>query len=515
MIGLALGLALAVELPQLDPLQLVRVDDPDHPDALARSAHGAVLSAPPETGDWRWETVPQTDGWPARVALEAVNADLWHAAGFRGQGARVAVFDIQWFGSEVDPTILGEVTTADCWAHPSCDLAMDNFRARFGFEEGTHGYACAQIVHDLAPEAELFAVRVNGFLTFESAVDWAIRNDIDVISMSMSFFNGSFYDGSGQFEPVMRRLEQAGVLLVTSAGNYAGEHWDGAWRDGDADGRLDFDGSNGLDIVLSGTGRRTVFVNWNEHYRCGNSDLDAYVYSPDGDLVGRSEALQDPEGRQCSPVERVAAQVDEDGVYRLEVHQRRLVRSGLHIDVLATSGSIPRGVRTSSMADPAPDPWAFVVGAVRADGYLHNNIEGFSSLGPGRGPIPKPDIAGPDGLSAYAYGPQGFFGTSAATPAVAGTLALVMSRYPQLSAREASQRLKGWALTDNALPHDPRWGAGKARLPVPEATDTPCGRRPLWAGLFLPPVLWWRRRRSAFRPGPAHRRARPVRVPRR
>lgn len=473
----------------------MRVEDPDHPGALTRSATGAVLAEPPAEGvKWSWESVPRTDGWPAVEAIEALNADLWHEAGFRGQGVRVAVLDIQWFGAELDPDVLGPVTTADCFAHPSCEVPIDSFHARFGFEQGVHGFACAQTVHDLAPEAELFLVRVNGFTTLENAAAWAIRNDIDILSISMSFFNSSFYDGTGNFADVLEDLEVHDILMVTSSGNYAREHWMGPWRDVDQDGWFDFDGTGELPVSLN-AGRRTIYVNWDEHYRCGETDLDAYVYDRDGNLVGRSEGRQRLDGDNCSPVERVTAQVEESGEHYLRVRAKRAVASNLEVDVLVAQGSVVNPMPATSMADPAAHPFAFTVGAVNVDGYLDNDVQGFSSQGPARSGALKPDIAGPDGLSVSAYGASGFFGTSAATPAVAGALALVMSRYPELTPRQASQRLTRWALSDSPDSWDPRWGAGKVRLPVVEPAASVCGRRPMWAGLLLPPVLLLRRRR--------------------
>ncbi|MCB9664404.1 MAG: S8 family serine peptidase [Alphaproteobacteria bacterium] len=506
-----------------DPPELVRVDDPNHPGALVRTGEAALLAAPPTDGTpWSYETLAVPDGWTDELGSAALNADLWHARGWRGQGVRVAVFDIQWEQATLDPLMLGEVQTADCVAHRSCALPLDSVAPTFGYEVGAHGVACADTVHDLAPEAELFAVRVNGVTTFASAAEWAIREGIDVISMSMSFFNDSFYDGTGPFTAVLQRLEAHDVLVVTSAGNYARAHWDGAWRDVDGDGRLDFDGSNGLELGVQPNGGRPLFVTWNEFNACGLSDLDAYVYAPDGLLVGRSERRQDDGERGCDPVERVAIQSRGPGVYRLEVVGHRVQAAHLQVDVLGTGGVVVVDpVVERSLADPAAHPLAFVVGAVRAEGYLGNDIEGFSSRGPSRAGVPKPDLAGPDGLSTSVFGARGFFGTSAATPAVAAAVALVMSRDPSLTPRQAAQRLQAWAWSeeDPLQVEDPRWGPGKARLPLPEALDAGgggCGRpegTPAWLLLLL---LSPRRRGAARRAscrstgGPARRGSGPA-----
>lgn len=496
--GTALSEGVLPPRPELPAL--VRVEDPDHPDALARSSTGAVLAEPPAQGAWSYEPLPVVDGAVVgQAAVEALNADRWHAAGHTGQGVRVAVFDLGWFGTEEDPRAVGELLTADCWQHPSCEVAMDTRRPRFGYEEGVHGFACAEVVRDVAPDVELFAVRVNGFTTFENAADWAIRHDIDIISMSMSFFNSSFYDGGGVFGPVMERLEAAGVLLVTSAGNSARQHWSGPWLDVDGDGRLDFDGDNALDLALPSGGRRTVFVTWDEFRTCGLSDLDAWILDPEGDVVGRSEDVQSSEGDRCSPVERVSGTIELDGTHQLVVHGERVSAAWLEVDVFTQAGAVVEPRPAYSMVDPAVHPFAFAVGAVRAQDYLLAGPEAFSSQGPARSGVLKPDLVGPNGLSVTAYGAEGFFGTSASTPAVAGAIALVMSRYPELTARQAADRLKGWAWGDGR--HDPALGWGKARLPDPDpASESGCGRGLLLAFGGLPLALWAVGRRSRRRP---------------
>jgi hypothetical protein len=511
------ALAAAMEpvegLIEVEAPVLYRVEDPDHPLAVARSLSGSVLEQPPAEGGWSYEPIPVLDGYPDKVALDVLNADLWHEAGYRGQGVRVAIFDLHWFGSQADPSVLGEVETADCWTHSSCEAPMDTERARFANEEGVHGYACAEIVREVAPEAEIFLVRVNGLTTFENAVQWAIRNDIDLISMSMSFFNSSFYDGTGSFMPPMDELAAAGVLLVTSAGNYAREHWSGPWRDVDGDGQMDFEGANHLEIDMTAGSRRTVYVNWDEHRRCGDSDLDAFIYDDAGNLVGASEEAQDrrdpestedPDKHRCSPVERVSAYVSETGRHRLVLRADRLVSAGLEVDIFTQNGTIVGARPEFSIADPSPHPWAYTVAAVRADGYLTNNVESFSSWGPVRSGAFKPDVAGPDGLTATAYGATGFFGTSAATPAVTGALALIMSRDRSLSPWEAGSRLRSWAWSEGSADYDPRWGAGKARLPVPDPVVGGCGGSRM-AGMFL--LLPWglRHRRRAPRRSDADR----------
>jgi len=483
--------AVGPEPPEPPPEGLFfRVEDPTFPGALATSHDGAVLDAPPPAGTpYSVEPLPHIDGWVDEVLLDVVGAPSWHAEGFRGQGVKVAIFDLQWGESTVDPSVLGDrVQTHDCWTHASCMVPMDPVVTRFGYEEGQHGYACAEAIHEIAPDAELHLVRVNGFTTLQNAVRWAVAHDIDVISMSMSFFNSSFYDGTGPFARVMEEAQAAGILFATSAGNYANQHWVGSYVDADADGRMDLEGNNRLEVQLNG-GRRTLYVNWNEFRSCGRSDLNAYLVGEDGTRYGASEDVQSPTADRCSPTERLVATVPRNGRYYLEVEGERVGATGLEVDVYVTSGAITRSMPEQSMPDPGVHPYAFTVGAVRADGYLTNNIESFSSQGPVRAPLFKPDIAGPDGLSGEAYGAVGFYGTSAATPSVAGVAALVLSRYPDMTPLEAGQYLKGWAWTDSTRTDDPRWGAGKVRLPQLGSEGRGCAASP-WAPLGVGVWVW-------------------------
>ncbi len=477
------------------PADLVRVEDPDYPGALARTDRYSLLSAPPVVGvPWQWETMAVPDGWPGDAGLSVTNADLWHARGWRGQGVKVAMFDLQWYGAELDPGVLGDVTTADCWSHPSCELPMDLTVARNGYESGIHGFACADVVRDIAPDVDLYLVRVSGYSTFASAVDWAIRHDIQVVSLSMSFFNESFYDGTGPFERLVAKMAAHHILLVASSGNYQKQHWSGPYVDADQDGRLDFDGSNRLPVQF-GAGRKGMYINWDEHWSCGGSDLDARIVGADGTIYGDATVRQSKTADSCSPVEHLGAEIPTDGTYYLEILGMRVQGTNLEVDVFTTSGSIPGGVKEDSLTDPGSSPLAFTVAAVRASNYLTNDVEGFSSWGPGRADTPKPDIAGPDGLSTEAYGGGAFFGTSASTPAVAATVALVLSRYPDLTPQEAATKLQGWAWNPENIPDDPRWGAGKVRLPDPDAeAPTGCGSSQGWMGLILPSLGWFRRR---------------------
>ena len=93
----------------------------------------------------------------------------------------------------------------------------------------------------------------------------------------------------------------------------------------------------------------------------------------------------------------------------------------------------------------------------------------------------------PNRLNTRAYGPGAFAGTSASAPVVAGLLALIRSRYPDQSNREAYETLRAWAWEDLSNAPDDRLGAGRVRLPRPDATGASCStsHEAAWALLLL------------------------------
>ncbi|MCB9780091.1 MAG: S8 family serine peptidase [Alphaproteobacteria bacterium] len=525
------------DLPvEVGPFDLIRVEGADRPGALASSATHSVVAEVPAEGAWWVEEPPVVDRveedelapddappvpddvtldagaelegvgtWRAWDADAAVNASAWHAQGVDGSypdGSRVkvAIFDVQWENAELHAAELGDVETHDCWAHRSCEVPIDTLRPRYSFEAGSHGVACAELIRDLAPGVELHLVRVNGVVTMDNAVDWAIREGIDVVSMSMSFFNNSFYDGSGPVADLMDRLQAGGVLMVTSAGNYAEEHWRGPYQDRDGDGVHEFfDDRRTLPIYLR-AGTRSLALSWDEFHDCGRNDFDAYMYDADGRVVGRAERDQPDAGGSCEPVERLTVTAEETGWYYLDLVKVHGPGDVL-IDVMARGGDTYRPVAASSLTDPGSHPAVLTVGAVRAEGYATNPPEAFSSHGPTTAGHPKPDLAGPDGVTTSVYGPMNFYGTSASTPVVAATVALLMSAEPGITPFEAADRLQGHLIDEGRAwqEQDEGLGRGKVRLRDPDAVPSSC-----WGpgvGAFLLPLVWplaaLRRRRDA------------------
>ncbi|GAB4579311.1 MAG: hypothetical protein Fur0022_20490 [Anaerolineales bacterium] len=152
--------------------------------------------------------------------LEGITRD-WAWGGSRGQGIKVAVIDS---GIEHDhPALKGFVQGGVAIEYDP--TAEDHIRYTpepapqdiFG-----HGTACAAIIHALAPEAELYSVRVLGrdgkgrSLQFAAGIDWAVENGMDVINMSLSSSSEEYY---ALFHQLADEAFFRGVALVSAVNN--------------------------------------------------------------------------------------------------------------------------------------------------------------------------------------------------------------------------------------------------------------------------------------------------------
>lgn len=122
--------------------------------------------------------------------LSGITAE-WAWGGSTGKGVRVAVIDS---GIEYDhPAVAGAVRDGvvveyDEQAEYSHRIEPEPFPQ----DMSGHGTACAGIIHAIAPEADLYSVRVLGRdmrgrgIQFAAGLDWAIDHDMQVVNMSLS-----------------------------------------------------------------------------------------------------------------------------------------------------------------------------------------------------------------------------------------------------------------------------------------------------------------------------------------
>ena len=376
--------------------------------------------------------------------------------GVRGQGVKVAVIDVGFKGAD---ELLGDMP-ARWWYH---DYTGEGIYAG----ESVHGTACAEIIHDMSQQAELYLYKVDDLVDLENAKDRCIRNGIDIINHSIGWFGTGIGDGRGIACDIVNDAADNGILWVNSAGNDAQSHYYGFWSDQDSDGWHNFDGEyEVLSFEAEEGGEISVFLTWND-WPTSQQDYDLYLnfVNSSGDLetVASSLNLQGVSGG--TPVESIEYKAERSGEYGISVRSwdarpRRLKIWSLNHDFEEFA------VAENSIGSPADARGAMSVGAVQYDYYDLGWVANYSSRGPTTDGRIKPDLVAPTGVSTVSYGPELYGGTSAAAPHVAGAAALIKSANPSYS------RTQLWdALVDATVDIGPRGrdndsGYGKLVLPI-------------------------------------------------
>ncbi|MGE5224916.1 MAG: S8 family serine peptidase [Omnitrophica WOR_2 bacterium] len=158
------------------------------------------------------------------IAIRGPLADItreWAWGGSAGRGVQVAVVDS---GIEAGHPALegcvraGVVVEYDERAESRVRIEPDEPLA----DLSGHGTACAGIIHSIAPEAELYSVRVLGrnmsgkAFQFAGGLRWAIDNGMRVINLSLSTAREEYF---GLFHRLADDAYFKNVILVSAVNN--------------------------------------------------------------------------------------------------------------------------------------------------------------------------------------------------------------------------------------------------------------------------------------------------------
>ena len=167
---------------------------------------------------WSWQFAPdQIRQLPAVPDLEDITPE-WAWGGSTGAGVRVGMIDS---GIEnTHPAIGGRVRgyvaiTQDRSGelHHSEELHLDSFG---------HGTGVADIIRRLAPDCELYSIKVLGAMlsgqssAFLAGLKWAIEHDMQVVNMSLGSSNQDYF---ALFHELTDQAYFKNMVLVTAAHN--------------------------------------------------------------------------------------------------------------------------------------------------------------------------------------------------------------------------------------------------------------------------------------------------------
>jgi subtilisin family serine protease len=384
------------------------------------------------------------------------------------------------------------------------------------------GRAMAELIHDLAPGAELsFHTALGGEAAFADGIDRLAACGADVIVDDIIYFVEPIFQ-DGPVAAAAARAVRAGRPYFSAAGNNGTFGIDDTYRDAlpGETGELgrdfhDFGGGVLARFVLPPGCDVDLVLQWNEPFdgfqgAGAVSDLDLYAFACSGNTCNELTSSVDAQG--CSlgnalsggdPLEVASLVNDGDAPSEVFVAVNRVCGADSRFRIV-TFGSCDLG---SYQFDPVIFDGPQVFGHAAAEGVVavaavpffeidsggsalapggQIDVERFSSLG---GDLPiffdpeggslgaqpvlrrKPEIAAPDGTNTTFFTPGGdlgfdddrapnFFGTSAAAPHAAAVAALILERNPTLTPAEVTALLQSSATDIAAAGVDDRAGTG-------------------------------------------------------
>ena len=361
------------------------------------------------------------------VAL--IRAPENHAADAKGQGVKVAVIDGGFKGA---------------------DKLRDDIPARRWFRDYTHtgiyagtnahGTACAEIVHDVAPEAELYLYKVVDIVDLENAKDRCIQNGVAIVNYSATWVGEGFGDGRGIICDIVNDAADNGILWVNAVGNYAQKHYAGFWHDSDDDNRHNFaDDDDMVSFVAEIGDVIRVTLTWDD-WPITTADYDLYLYRQDasGNIKEVSKST-DVQGDGGAPVEFIEYFAVQEGTYGISV-----VRVGeaepKELRVWSWLHDIEYPIPAGSLGIPSDARGALSVGAIHHGQWdLGIQWQDTSSRGPTADGRIKPDLVAPSDVTTASYGAYRLFGGTSAADS------------PRGWCRRSAQIGQSWALARRSV----------------------------------------------------------------
>jgi subtilisin family serine protease len=385
------------------------------------------------------------------VALTGAN-DM-HALSLTGIGVTVGVIDLGF----------DSLSAAQSSGELPANLTATDYTG-YGIGGTNHGTQVAQIVHDMAPGAQLRLAKIRTDLELRQATEDMRAAGVRVIVHSVGWFGAAYYDGSGPLCDIVDAAGAAGVTWVNAMGNSRLKHYQATFTDADGDRRHEFQSGQNYNTVGLTTGKTATFVlNW-DNYPSSTVDYDLELYNgppgAGGVLVASSTNSQSGKGNEWDPYpyESLSYTPTQSGTHYIVV--RKVTANTPHLRLTLFSLDADLVVRTtaSSLLQPADCRGSVSVGATN----LNDQQESFSSEGPTKDGRDKPDLAAPNRVQTSLS--TSFAGTSAAAPHVAGAAALLLDQYPALDTDSLRALLMATANEVGAAGYDYRTGAGRLSL---------------------------------------------------
>ena len=342
------------------------------------------------------------------------------------------------------------------------------------------GTAMLEIIHDLAPGAELAVVAFDDASRAGARFDMMRRiNEVaeefgaDIVVQAPRFFQEPYFEDGVLAQHVAQHVAN-GVLYVIGAGDEAERHYEADFTPISVANLHDFGMAAGgasdttMDVRIEPGQTLTVWLQWAEPFGGASSDYDLVIRNErETRTLASGSNLQNGND---NPLEVAMFTNSTAEAITVKLLVRKLAGEDRRLEMFVLGG--PRieeyGVPAGSIFGVAAVPGVMAVGAVPAS--APDVIEPFSSRGPALIAIPerrerqKPDLVAVDAglVSASANASGQFVGGAAAAAHIAGIAALLRQALPTVTATELREALKAGADDLREAGPDDIFGAGLA-----------------------------------------------------
>ncbi len=344
-----------------------------------------------------------------------------------------------------------------------------NLNVLSNMQGGDEGTAMLEIVHDLAPGAELyFHDCSDNVVGFNNAVDELVSNGCEIICDDISWIAEPFFEDGVVASHMASVIRNNNITYISSAGNSALRHYQGVYYN---------DGYNcnnkPLYVDIPPGGNIIIVLEWNDKFGSSGNDYDLYL----GDLASQEIIAwsENTQNGNDDPLEVIGGVNNGDstieGVFLVSNYRGLAASKTLEIYIYPGNGTLVyQDSLTSrdSIFGQTAIPDVISVGAI--DVPDQNQIAVYSSQGPVTISYPasetrkKPDLCGMAGIRITGAGgfSNPFYGTSAAAPHIAAIAALIMEQYPDKSSSEIRNILTSLSIDLGASGYDYVYGYGRA-----------------------------------------------------
>ncbi|MDR2066434.1 MAG: S8 family serine peptidase [Endomicrobium sp.] len=406
---------------------------------------------------------------------DSIGATEFIKRGITGKGVKVAIIDYTFNGYstyQANGSLPKNLIAMDFTVNPAVPIAPSYGGTR-------HGTDCAAIVYSIAPDCDMFLIKVGGIDAneYERVRNYCIQQGIHIVSISLRD-DTAFPDGMAGYCKEIDNYSLSNILAITISGNDATSRWFGELSaTGGLNSYFTFpNGTQQLDLKIAGAG--TAPVEWTfQACRSNIVTIPAALYNFDLEIIdvafGRTWLLDDfslanifydtamPQFSR-TPGDLIRIKVKNRGGYNPGDKMGFVVC----LQKFITLSNAADANNESSLTGPGHSRNSLTVGAIPESNYNVNDLIGsFSGRGPCRaardamGNVQAPECMKPEIVAPGEY-------TSNAAPHVAGAAVLIAQIKPELL--ENAQQFKDYIINMHTIKvhtaPDNNYGYGKLYL---------------------------------------------------